>query len=344
MEFVIIGEPGNKNDPVFNFGYVPYIYEIGKYKVTNEEYAGFLNAVAKFQDPFSLYSPSMSTGLFGGIDRFDQEGTYLYCSKKEYKRRPVVYISWYDLARMANWYHYGKPSTGRSELGTTEGTASKGAYDTRYFPKSNTESVDYNKLPFGRNKKALYWIPHEYEWYKAGHYDPTIAEKRKYWDYPVRTNNTPNNTAPPGDQHSVNYFKDTFSIGKPYFLTEVGAYKFASSYYNTFDQGGNVWEWLENWRFEDRGVEKVRGVRGGSATYSEIGLHARNTDPGNPSHEKFLWGGRLARAHITVSGDVVYSDSSYVIRSWFWQRLERTIKATLRKRIKSISGVFKKNP
>lgn len=342
MEFVVVGDPGNKNDPVFNFGYVPYIYEIGKYKVTNEDYAEFLNAVAKFQDPFSLYSPSMSTGLFGGIDQLEQEGTYTYHAKKEHQRRPVVYISWYDLARMANWYHYGKPSTGRSELGTTEGTGSRGAYDTRYFPKNVTDSVDYRKLPFGRNRKALYWIPHEYEWYKAGHFDPTIEGERKYWNYPVQTNNLPNNNAPPGDQHSINYFNGVFSIGKPYFLTEVGAYKFAPSYYNTFDQGGNVWEWLENWRFQDRGAEKVRGLRGGSATYTEIGLHAHNTDPGNPSHEKFLWGGRLARAHINPADDIIYSDISYVIRSRFLRRFKRSIKGNLRKRIKRVGNALKK--
>ncbi|MEQ9485756.1 hypothetical protein [Coleofasciculus sp. F4-SAH-05] len=78
MEFVFIGDPGNENDPIYDFGYVPYVYEIGKYEVTNEEYAAFLNAVAKFDDPYSLYNPSMSTGLFGGIERFDHEGTYQY--------------------------------------------------------------------------------------------------------------------------------------------------------------------------------------------------------------------------------------------------------------------------
>ncbi|HEY9845807.1 MAG TPA: SUMF1/EgtB/PvdO family nonheme iron enzyme, partial [Candidatus Caenarcaniphilales bacterium] len=267
--------------------------------------------------PYLLYSPSMTTGLVGGIDKVTQGSTRSYVPKKGYGERPVVYISWYDLARLANWYHYGKPRTGRAEVGTTEGTLETGAYDTRYFPQNNADAADYSKLPLGRNKKALYWIPNEHEWYKAAHYDPTIKGQRKYWDYPVGTNNIPNNMAPPGDQHSVNFFRETFSIGKPYFLTKVGAYKSASSYYKTYDQGGNVWEWLENWRRQKRGDEQVRGVRGGSATYSEVGVHAANTDPGNPSHEKFIWGGRLAKAHVTETGSTIYSDISYADPS-FW--------------------------
>jgi formylglycine-generating enzyme len=135
-------------------------------------------------------------------------------------------------------------------------------------------------------------------------------------NYPVRVDQTPNNYPPPGDQHSVNFFNAVFSAGKPYFLTEVDAYQFASSYYGTYDQGGNVWEWLENWRLVDRGNEPVRGLRGGSATYTEIGVHAANTDPGNPSHKKFVWGGRIAKAHVTSSDIVLYSDSSYIVRCW----------------------------
>lgn len=334
MEFLVIGDPGNHSDPIYGFGYVPYIYEIGKYEITNDEYAEFLNAVAKLEDPYSLYSPSMSQGLFGGIDRIEQEGSFAYCSKPNYNKKPVVYISWYDLARMANWYHYGKPCTGQSKLGTTEGTNKQGAYDTRYFPKNYQDSVDYKKLPFGRNKKALYWIPNEYEWYKAAHYDPTRQGQRKYWDYPVRTDDLPNNIAPPGNQHSVNYLQETFSIGKPDFLTNVGDYIYASSYYGTYDQGGNVWEWLENWRLKDRGAEKVRGVRGGSATYTEIGLHALNTDPGNPSHEKFIWGGRLARAHTDATGQIIYSNISYTLFAEFWKKTKSNIKLVLKRRRK----------
>ncbi len=326
MEFVVVDNPGNNKDPIYNFGHVPYLFEIGKYEITNQEYAEFLNAIARFDDCYGLYSTSMTIGLFGGIERSQQNGEFIYSAKQNWQKRPVVYISWYDLARMANWLHYGKPSTGRSELGTTEGTHKTGAYDTRYFPRHYSEAVEVERLPLYRNKKALYWIPNEDEWYKAAHYDPTIEGKRKYWDYPVRTHQLPNNSEPPGDEHSVNFFRETFAIGKPFFLTEVGAYPLASSYYQTYDQGGNVWEWLENWRLRNRGTEKVRAVRGGSATYSEVGLHARNTDPGNPSHEKFVWGGRLARAHVTNRGKTIYSQVNQPRFNWLAPEVKKQLK------------------
>ena len=55
ITMVPVGHPGNLPDPedgdgviedVQNFGAVPYEYRIGKYEVTLEQYAAFLNAVA----------------------------------------------------------------------------------------------------------------------------------------------------------------------------------------------------------------------------------------------------------------------------------------------------------
>ena len=152
-------------------------------------------------------------------------------------------------------------------------------------------------MPRTRNPLARYWIPSDNEWYKAAYYDPTRLGVRKYWDFATRSCNTPNNLPPPGDEYSANYFRETFAIGKPYFLTEVGAYPKASSYFGTYDQNGDVWEWVEDWKqMRIDPFHKGRITRGGSATYSEIGLHAMNADPLNPAHEAFVFGGRLARA------------------------------------------------
>ncbi|MBN1688567.1 MAG: SUMF1/EgtB/PvdO family nonheme iron enzyme [Candidatus Omnitrophica bacterium] len=306
MEFVLVCHAGNSKDPIWRWGHVPYDFEIGKYPVTNQDYAEFLNAVARKGDPFCLYHGCLSSGLFGGIDAANREGQRCFTAKAGWEQRPVVYINWYDLARLANWYHYGRPDRGVSELGTTEGTDREGAYDTRCFPETLDARTFFWKLPGKRNQGARYWIPNEDEWVKAGHYDPEKEGDRKYWDYAVRTDKIPGNQCLPDDPHAANYFRGVFSIGKPYFLSEVGAYRKAKSYFGTYDQGGNVWEWLENWRYKKgtawgkwigrlRKEEWVRGLKGGSATYSEIGLHLKNTDPGNPSHKKFVWGGRLAR-------------------------------------------------
>lgn len=320
MQFVLVGDAGNDKDPLYGFGHVPYVFEIGKYQVSNQEYCAFLNAVAVHTDPHGLYSPSMSSGLFGGISRRADAGAYEYAPKVGWERRPVVYVSWYDLARLANWHHFGRKITGSSHVGTTEGTSTSGAYDTRRFPRSGSDYTGHRRLPFSRNKGALYWIPSENEWYKAAYFDPARQNGRRYWNYPTRSNIEPNNSPPPGDQDSINFFSSTFALGRPFFLNEVGAYRYSHGCYGAYDLGGNVWEWLESWRLTDREHERVRGLRGGSATYNEIGLHARNTDPGNPSHEKFIWGGRLARAYTNQEGEAVYSSARYRKVDWYRRR------------------------
>lgn len=299
MDFVVVGDPGNEPDPLYAFGAVPYVFEIGRFEITNEEYAEFLNATASREDPYGLYNPCMSTGLFGGIEKLGDGYPCRYQAKPGWERRPVVYLSWYDLARLANWFHYGNPSHGAPGPGVTEGTDTEGAYDTRGFPHGADAKPDPERLPPRRNPGALYWIPSEDEWYKAAYFDPTRYGKRRYWDYPVRSDDPPRNPPPPGDARSANYFNGVFALGKPWFLAEVGSYPEALSYYGTYDQGGNVWEWVEDWRRKGQGwrdAEAARGLRGGSATYAFVGLHASNTDPGNPSHEMFVFGGRLARA------------------------------------------------
>lgn len=332
MEFVAVGDPGNKADPLYGYGSVPYVFEIGKYEVTNGEYVEFLNAVASEEDPYGLYNPSMSVGLFGGISRIGDGYPCRYEAKPGWERRPVVYLSWYDVARLANWFHYGCPKGG-SRPGTTEGTDSGGAYDTRAFPRDPRVAADPERLPARRNAGALYWIPSEDEWYKAAYYDPAISYgKRPYWDFPTRSSNPPGNPPPPGDAHSANFFSKVFAAGKPYFLTEAGSYPQALSPYGTCDQGGNAWEWIENWRRKGTGwrdAEAARGLRGGSATYNFVGLHAANTDPGNPSHEMFVFGGRLARAAKAADGRPVLSTEPKTAAAGWRQ----SIKTASRKKI-----------
>lgn len=300
LEFVVVGNPGNPADPVFGRGAVDEVFEIGKYELTNRDYALFLNAVARSSDPFALYERSMGDGFLGGIERVVEGSGYTYRAREGWSNRPVTYLNWYRLARYANWLHYGRPTTGASDLGTTEGDAERGAYDTRGFPTPDDDRVLRQNLPVRRNPGALYWIPSEDEWYKAAHHDPSRLGSRPYWDYPVRTDAAPNNLRPPGDSKSVNYVADRFCVGMPFVVTPVGAFSQAASAYGTYDQGGNVWEWTESWRVPPsptawRANEDTRVLRGGSATYSFIGVNAANADPGHPNHALAVYGGRIAR-------------------------------------------------
>jgi formylglycine-generating enzyme len=96
MEFVIVDNPGNSADPITQSGKVDYIFQMGKYQITNAQYADFLNAVAVYSDPYNLYNVNMERGLFGGIQRTKKDSCYVYEPLEGYDDLPVVYVSWFD--------------------------------------------------------------------------------------------------------------------------------------------------------------------------------------------------------------------------------------------------------
>lgn len=161
-----------------NYGSVSYEYWIGKYEVTNCEYAEFLNAVAK-TDRYELYNTSMGSSVYGGILRGGTSGGYFYYTKPNMHNKPVVFVSWYDAARYANWLHNNKPM-GYQDNTTTE----DGAYRLNGICRGYT-------VP--KQSQAKFYIPDENEWYKAAYYngdnnDPvyySYATHTEYNDQPV---------------------------------------------------------------------------------------------------------------------------------------------------------------
>lgn len=283
--YVSIGDINNPGDPVNRFkGTVPYVYCIARTELSNYEYCAFLNAVAVKSDPFSLYDENMGRSVCGGILRVASDDGFHYSCREGWENRPVVYIAYYDLARYANWMHYGCPSTGVSELGTTEGNSILGAYDTSDF-EDVRKGIKPPYKNFGkRNRGGRFWIPDEDEWFKAAYYDPELIGSRKYHDYPTRTSDLP-------ARWQANYMIDNeLSVGEPFFVAEVDSYADAASYYGTLQQGGNVWEWIESWQYD---VTGIRGLRGGSWSYTAYGLNACNTDPGGINDKSYVFGGRL---------------------------------------------------
>lgn len=287
MVFALIDNPENPIDPVTKSGRVDYIFEISKHQVTNAQYAEFLNATATESDPHGLYSVNMESGLFGGIKRTQENGSYFYQPLEEYADLPVVYVSWFDAARFCNWLHFGKPNRGESVLGTTEGNSEVGAYDTGLFTYERTVQKFET-----HNPNANYWIPTLDEWNKAAYFDPSKNGDGGYWLYPTQSDTKPQAIAPPGDQFSANYYDFKWAAPAPY-LTPVGSYKYATSYYGTLDQGGNVWEWVETLRVGGQ----HRWVRGGGATTFDHALSRLNTDSEYGDHELYIFGFRVARKH-----------------------------------------------
>jgi formylglycine-generating enzyme required for sulfatase activity len=264
---VPVGNAGNPGDPQpGSEGSVAYSFEIGKFEVTNAEYAEFLNAVAD-ADPLALYNTQMSTSPLGGIARSGLTGSYAYSVKSGMANMPVVFVGWYDAIRFANWLHNGQGGPSTTEVGA-------------YTLLGGTR-VPTNPRGITRNPSALWWLPDQNEWYKAA-YHKNNGPTNQYWDYPTSTDTIPDSDQPPGtdapnpsntanflrNDQTANGYNDGYavtgssslSVSRNY-LTEVGAYTFSSSPYGTFDQGGNVLEWNETLRST---TSATRGLRGGS--------------------------------------------------------------------------------
>jgi formylglycine-generating enzyme required for sulfatase activity len=201
IDWIDVGNAGNAADTTYR-GAVDYTYQIGKYEVTNAQYGAFLNAAAK-TDSYGLYNSSMSSY---GITRGGGPGSYTYSVTTALANRPVVYVSWFDAARMANWMVNGQGS------GSTE-----------------TGSYTLNGAISGiitKNAGAQVYIPTENEWYKAAYYK---AASQTYSLYANGQNSI--STA------DANYNSDSSAI--------VGSYSSDPSFYGTFDQSGNVLEWTD---------------------------------------------------------------------------------------------------
>jgi formylglycine-generating enzyme required for sulfatase activity len=274
IETVPVGNPGNAGELSGEgaggygtdrvCGAVDYTYNIGKYEVTAEQYTGFLNAVAGV-DTYGLYNTFMWSSNYGcKIERYTGSGVvgdpYQYRVTSEWANRPVNYVSWGDAARFANWLHNGQP-TGAQSLGTTE----DGAYHL------NGATSDEALVAVSRETDWEWALPSEDEWYKAA-YHKNDGVTANYFDYPTSTDAVPSNDLiDPDPGNNATYDDDGYTIGSPYYRTEVGAHENSDSPYGTFDQGGNVWEWDEALL----AYGTSRGFRGGSfyLTYAPS-LHA----------------------------------------------------------------------
>lgn len=251
-----LGEPSgiNTEGPDVIAGGVNYIYQIGKFEITNGQYVEFLNAVTygPGTDYYELFSWS------SGIVVSHPAG--VYSVSPTLANRPVNYISWGDAARFANWMHNGQP-TGLQGLATTE--------DGSYYLNGAVTATSL--MAVTRKSNATWVIPTEDEWYKAA-YHKNDGVTGNYWEYPTSSDIVPSNLIYPdiGNNATYNYSD----------RTNVGQHVNSESPYGTFDQGGNLWEWNET--AIDGNVAWYRGFRGGSYSNGSDELMADHRRIGAP--------------------------------------------------------------
>jgi formylglycine-generating enzyme len=297
IDLVTVGNPGNAGElcgseypwgPDRICGAVSYTYRIGKHEVTAGQYTEFLNRVAE-TDTHGLYNASMWSDTYGcKIQRSGTSGDYTYSVAPDWANRPVNYVSYWDACRFANWLHNGQP-TGAQGAGTTE----TGAYTLVGYNGDDGRTIQ-------RNPNARWAVPTEDEWYKAA-YHKNDGATANYWDYPTSSNSTPSAVLgyPTDPGNHATYWSSGYTIGHPYYRTEVGAHENSYSPYGTFDQGGNVGEWNES-LFSG----SYRGLRGGSFSDTRGTLRASGRWGNNPSLAKMYYGFRVVELPDT-DGDGV---------------------------------------
>jgi len=252
MSWRFVGDPGNPRSP-FGPGRVVVNYRIGRYEVTNAQYAEFLNKKASPGDPLELYNPEMGTHPAGGITRTGSatvEDPYHYQVRPFMADKPVNFVSFFDCMRFANWMHNGK-AYGDTESGS-------------YLLEGGTP-VPTNGDVVVRGPGATVVVPNQNEWYKAGHYDPVA---HTYWHYATGSNAIPTPAAatPTGDVANpgpgvANYLRGADWNGADGNVTTVGGAGPASeSFYGCADMNGNVSEWNETiYSFSGSLYRKNRG-------------------------------------------------------------------------------------
>ena len=279
IETVTVGNPGNANDTHGDgYGGVDYEYNIGAVEVTAGQYTEFLNAVAA-TDTYGLYNANMWSNSYGcKIEQTGSSPNYTYSVAPDWADRPVNFVSWGDAARFANWLHNGQ-QRGAQDLSTTE--------DGSYLLDGAMGDGELTEVT--REPDATWVIPSEDEWYKAAyHYNDGATDN--YYDYPTSSDTMPSNElVDPDPGNNATFHASVYTIGSPYWRTEVGAHENSDSPYGTFDQGGNVEEWIEDMSPPFNGY-----LRGGH--FGEVGgsLHALYRHEWSPTGQYAYIGFRVA--------------------------------------------------
>lgn len=193
-------------------------YQIMQFETGNQDYCDFLNNIGyRKADSLHLYSPLMGEHFMGGISLVSENSGRRFVIKKGYENIPVAAVSWESAIRFINWLHYNARKIQHNRplsefLPITEGDNAHGAYNTSTWT---------------RNKGALYWLPSKKEWLEALYFDGqrinpnfTDAKANSYDPYY-------------GWKEVFPHVRGNIPVGRP-------------SYFGTYNQQGNLAEWVED--------------------------------------------------------------------------------------------------
>ena len=266
IPLVTVGDPDNKPDVWTKHGHVERTFSIGLHDVTAEEYCAFLNAVARFDDPFDphfLYDPMM--GLDEAVKCIacsEINGIRTYSIIKEPTdepgvdrgKFPITYVDLDSAARFCNWLQNGQPVGLQARATTEEGS--------------------YKLLSSGisANPNATWFLPTEDQIYKCTYHKKGCLDAQ-YYEYPNQSNSSPGNHLTDQTDNEANYYYtwlwNSYSSGNGYttggipYLTPFDCFPTSLSPYGALDTGGNVAQWTSTAVGQINGI-KAYIVRGGS--------------------------------------------------------------------------------
>lgn len=233
--------PGNPDNS--GLGGVNYNYAISRTEITVRQYCRFLNSVAKRSNPVTLALYSNTFRQYSQTKTVERLGThpnfsYVPANGQDYL---PIEVPWLDAARYCNWMHQGARPNANLE---------DGAYPLRGALNGWTG--------IRRNPSARFYVPSADEWYKAGYYDPnkTGPNQGGYWATAYRSDVYSYNSS---NEIVLEPNRANFNTGAGWL--PVGSYPNGSSYYGTYDQVGNSWEWIS-----DRYLYDQQGLMGGNWT------------------------------------------------------------------------------
>ena len=241
FELTFQGISGGSN-PSSGYGQVGYDYGIGTHEITADQWQKYVNASGGPVGTGSAYDSAPTTSGSQAVD----------------------YASWYEAAQLVNWLN-----------------TSKGHQAAYSFDGSGAMSLwgagDQSATSAFRHKDAVYVLPSENEWVKAGYWNGTT----------LQTYATPGDTLPAAGAAGANYNNAVGSVWN------VGTG--AEELNGTFDMMGNVWEWNESgFTAPDDSATESRCFAAGRSTVDEDDLRSSNRLNNNPSDEYVSIGFRVA--------------------------------------------------
>jgi hypothetical protein len=229
-----------------------------------------------------------------GISRSGTSGAYAYSvitNGGNSANRPITYASWWDSARFSNWMVNGQPTGAQSSTTTENGAYNVNGATSGTAPAKNVTNPNTSAAP-------TFFIPNENEWYKAAYYSPVLnSGSGGYYTYATQSNAAPGNQIGGGTNQANYYAGSGYSVtqsgvysNSQNYLTDVGAFSGSGSFYGTFDQSGNVFQWNDL----DGTSGSSRGLRGGDWGSGTHNLSSSNGGAFDPSLELYIIGFRLA--------------------------------------------------